>query len=326
MRLLTTIFATLLSSMALAQPKIIFDTDFGNDADDLGALTILNNLENQGECEVLAVMSYFTENDVIAAIDAVNFFYDNEFELAISSRGYYGAEHSYNAVIANKFKSRQTNDTVPLCTDLYRKLLAEAEDSSITIIVVGPLGNIRALYESPADDVSPLTGAELLERKVSRFAIMGGGYPEMKGEWNFNGNQPGTTKFILETLPHHLGFVDYQVGNAVKIGDEFNELEGLSPLKVGFAHFSANASWMKEYYKGRILDNASYDQLALYLGIYGDESPYYDMVEGERCTAVESGDNKWIKDEESNHTYMRLKSDIAPFRREIYRLMTLGLR
>ncbi len=144
MKLLTTLLATLLSSIAIAQPKIIFDTDFGNDADDLGALTILNNLENQGECEVMAVMSYFTENDVVAAIDAVNLYYGNEFPLAISSRGYYSSGDSYNRAIASKFKSRQSNDTVPLCTDLYRRLLAEAEDNSITIIVVGPLGNIRA--------------------------------------------------------------------------------------------------------------------------------------------------------------------------------------
>lgn len=325
MKLLPTILATLLSTVALAQPKVIFDTDFGNDADDLGALTILNNLENQGECEVLAVMSYFPETNVIAAIDAVNLFYGNQFKLAISSRGYYDTDFAYNASIANKFKSRQTNDSVPLCTDLYRELLAEAEDNSITIIVVGPLGNIRDLYQSPADEISPLTGAELLERKVARFSIMGGGYPSMKGEWNFNGNQPTTTKFILEHLPHDLGFVDYKVGNSVKIGDEFNSLKGDSPLKTGFAHFSANASWMKDSYKGLILDNASYDQIALYLGIYGEDSPYYDMIAGERCTAVDSGDNQWIKDDKSNHKYMRLKSDIAPFREEICRLMTLGL-
>ncbi len=326
MRTLIVLLLTFVSSALYAQPKIILDTDFGNDADDLGALSILNNLENRGECEVLAVMSYFTENDVIAAIDAVNLFYGNEFPLAISSREYYGAETSYNAVIADKFKSRQTNSSVALCCDLYRKILADAEPNSITIIAVGPLGNIKELYLSPADDISPLTGAELLESKVKRFAIMGGGYPQMIGEWNFNGNKPGTTKFMLENLPHDLGFVDYEVGCAIKIGDEFNDLKGESPLKTGFLHFSANASWMKEYYKeGRISDNSSFDQIALYLGIYGAESPYYEMVGGERCVAEQNGDNKWVNDDESRHTYMRLTGDVADFRTELYELMTLGL-
>lgn len=325
MRTLLVLFVALWSTVAYAQPKIIFDTDFGGDADDLGALSMLNNMENEGECEILAVMSYFYENDAIAAIDAVNLFYGNEFPLAIASRDYYTGKNNYNAAVAAEFESRKTNDSVPLCLDLYRRLLSDAEPNSITIIVVGPLGNIKDLYLSPADEISPLTGAELIETKVKNFAIMGGGYPTMKNEWNFNGNKPGTTKFILENLTNDLGFVDYKVGKAVVIGDEFNSLKGSSPLKTGFTHFSANAPWMKQYYKGRILNNPSFDQITVYLGVYGSESPYYDMVEGERCTAKESGENLWIKDTNSNHTYMRLKGDVAPFRTEIYELMTRGL-
>ncbi len=306
-------------------PKIIFDTDFGSDADDLGALTILNNLENEGKCEVLAVMSYFTERDVIAGIDAVNNFYGNDFPLAIASRNDYSAPHNYNKAIADKFVYRQTNESVPLCVDLYRQILAEADDSSITLITVGPLGNIKELYDSPADEVSPLTGAELIERKVKKFAIMGSGYPSKNGGWNFYGDSPGTTQYVLEKIKRPMAFVDFYVGQSMKIGSEFNSLKGESPLTVGFMHFSENAAWMKDNFAGKILDNSSFDQIALYLGIYGSESPYYDMVSGERCTAEQSGDNKWVKDAESNHTYMRLKSDIAPFRRELYELMTEGL-
>lgn len=326
MKTIITLAVAFLSTIAYTQPKIIFDTDFGSDADDLGALSILNNLENRGDCEVLAVMSYFAENNAIAAIDAVNLFYDNEFPLAISSRDYYAAKaNNYNAVVAENFESRKTNSSVPLCRELYRQILSDAEPNSITIIVVGPLGNIRDLYLSPADDISPLTGAELLESKVKSIAIMGGGYPSMKNEWNFNGNKPGTTKFVLEHLSNNLDFVDYEVGRAIKIGNEFNALKGKSPLKTAFEHFSANAPWMSEYYEGKILDNASFDQITVYLGVYGAESQYYETIKGERCTAQQSGENHWIKDSNSNHTYMQLKSNIEPFRTELYELMTLGL-
>lgn len=40
--------------------KIIFDTDFGGDADDLGALAMLHNLHNQGKCELLGIASWST--------------------------------------------------------------------------------------------------------------------------------------------------------------------------------------------------------------------------------------------------------------------------
>jgi hypothetical protein len=60
-----------------AQVKIIFDTDFGGDADDLGALAMLHNLHNKGECELLGIASWSTEQYVIPAMDAVNRFYGN---------------------------------------------------------------------------------------------------------------------------------------------------------------------------------------------------------------------------------------------------------
>ena len=60
-----------------AQVPVIFDTDFGGDADDLGALAMLHYFVDQGECDLLAVMSWSQEQDVIPAIDAVNRFYDH---------------------------------------------------------------------------------------------------------------------------------------------------------------------------------------------------------------------------------------------------------
>ena len=57
-----------------AQPKIIFDTDFGGDADDLGALVMLHHFMNRGECDLLAVMCWNVEPSAVSAIDAVNRF------------------------------------------------------------------------------------------------------------------------------------------------------------------------------------------------------------------------------------------------------------
>jgi hypothetical protein len=56
-------------------PALLFDTDFASDADDLGALAMLHNLGNAGECELLAVMSWNTERDAAAAIRGLNAFF-----------------------------------------------------------------------------------------------------------------------------------------------------------------------------------------------------------------------------------------------------------
>ena len=71
------IFLLLFTIKMFSQVKIIFDTDIGGDADDLGALVMLNNFMAKGECDLLAVMCWSTEKYAVSAIDAVNRFYQH---------------------------------------------------------------------------------------------------------------------------------------------------------------------------------------------------------------------------------------------------------
>ncbi len=320
------LFALLFSVSSFAQPKIIFDTDFGNDADDLGALIILNHLENQGECEVLGIMSYFSERDVIAAIDAVNLYYGNtDFPLSISSHNSYTQQSSYNASISDNFPHRYTNSDVELAVNKYREILAKADDSSITIVAVGPLGNIKELLESAPDKYSSLSGKALIEKKVKSFSIMGGGYPAMDNEWNFWGNSEGVTLAVLEGLTVPVTIVGYEVGEAIKIGDEFNGVNKNTPLYQGFMHFSANASWMKDNFKGEILNNSCFDEITLLHAIYPDSAEWWQVQDGKRCTVDLHGNNQWVDDTNSTHSYMVLTDDTSALRTELLRLMIKDL-
>ena len=60
---------------AASPVKIIFDTDVGNDVDDVLALSVLHSLQSRGECELLAVT--ITKPDELAGpfVDALNTFY-----------------------------------------------------------------------------------------------------------------------------------------------------------------------------------------------------------------------------------------------------------
>ena len=68
---------SLLSISLYSQTRIILDTDFGGDADDLGALAMLNNFIDRGECNLLGIMCWSTEKYAVSAIDAVNRFYNH---------------------------------------------------------------------------------------------------------------------------------------------------------------------------------------------------------------------------------------------------------
>ena len=156
-----------LPSLLTGQVKLIYDTDFGGDADDLGALAMIHNFAKQDECELLAVMCWNLEEYAVAAIDAVNRHYGYP-DIPIGTRvgEHTHVEWNHSKPIADHFPHERHWKNVPETTTLYRKLLSQAEDKEIVIVTVGPLANILYLLESEADSISPLSGIELVEQKV----------------------------------------------------------------------------------------------------------------------------------------------------------------
>jgi len=292
------------------QVKIIFDTDFGGDADDLGALAMLNNFMDQGECELLGVMSWSTEEMVIPAIDAVNRYYGHpEIPLGVRKEGPLIDSTNYSRPIAERFPYVQSFESVPDATELYRKILAENEDKSVLIVTVGPLKNIQNLLNSGADEHSHLSGKELIEKKVKEFVIMGGKFPEGSWEWNFNGNMPGVTRAVLDQLTVPLIFTGFEVGVQIKTGEVFNQIDENTPLYVGFKYFSQHAFWMKGRYQGKILDNSTFDQTAVLFAVRQGVGSYWDRIEGGYCLADDHGGNTWVEKKASNHSYLKLTMD-----------------
>ena len=304
-----TVISLFFSVVSFSQTRIIFDTDFGGDADDLGALVMLHQFMDKGECQLLGIMSWSTEKFVVPAIDAINRFYHHD-NIPISTRkdSTYFEEWNYSKAIAEHFPHKLNYDNVPNATVLYRQILAESPDTSITMVTVGPLKNIENLLRSDKDSISELSGEELIERKVREFVIMGGQYPEGGGEWNFNGNMPGVTQYVIEHINIPVAFSGYEVGEAIKTGEVFNRINHDCPLYIGFMHFSQHAPWIKDNFKGSILDNSTYDETAVLYAVRKGTGIFWDKVPG-ICIPDENGGNTWIADDNSNKCYLKLKMD-----------------
>jgi inosine-uridine nucleoside N-ribohydrolase len=293
-----------------AQKKIIFDTDFGGDADDLGALAMLHTYIDANEIDLLAVMCWSTEQYAVSGIDAVNTFYGRpDIPIGIRDAGVFHEPWNHSKPIVENHDYDVTPENAENATFLYRKLLSEAEDQSITIITVGPLTNLLYLLESGSDDISELTGKELVHQKVKEFVIMGGQFPSGESEWNFNGNMPGVTRKVLSEIEVPLTFLGYEVGLIIKTGLVFNNIDKNHPLYLGYYHFSKNAPWIKEHYAGAILDNASYDQTAVLYAVENGVGSLWNRVEIGICVPDDHGGNTWQEVEESNHNYLRLIAD-----------------
>ena len=298
------------AATANAQVKVILDTDFGGDADDLGALVMLHHFIDKRECNLLAVMCWSTEQYAVPAIDAVNRYYKHpSVPIGIRKGAAYFSDWSYSKPIADHFYHRLKNEDATDATLLYRRLLSQSPDKSITIVTIGPLMNIQNLIQSGADSISSLTGKQLIKKKVKEFVIMGGQFPEGKSEWNFNGEMPGVTQFVLKNITVPVIFSGYEIGVVIKTGAIFNSLDSNSLIYIGEMYFSAHAPWMKDQFKGRILANATYDQTAVLYAVRNGQGIYWDKVEGGYCAPDEKGGNKWVTGAVTNHAYLKLKME-----------------
>ena len=298
------------SVISQAQTRIIFDTDFGIDADDLGALAMLHHFVDKDECELAAIMCWSTEQYAVSAIDAVNRFYKHP-DILIGARkdSVQFIESNYSKAIADKFPYTLNHHVVPDAVALYRKILAESDMHSLVIVTVGPLRNIENLLGSVGDSISPLSGEELVEQKVREFVMMGGKFPEGKWEWNFAGGMPGVTQNVLSKLNVPITFSGFELGVAIKTGEVFNQMDHNTPLYVGFLYFSEYAPWMKMNFKGAILDNSTFDQTAVLYAVRNGIGTYWDKESNGICVPDEKGGNTWNQAENSNHSYLKLTMD-----------------
>jgi inosine-uridine nucleoside N-ribohydrolase len=294
---------------------IIFDTDFGGDADDLGALAMLHNYADKGDIDFLAVTSWANEKNAVQAIDAVNHHYGRpDLPIGVRKVEQWHTDWSYSEPIAQQFAhSLKSSSEAPDAVALYRQLLAKADNNTVVIVTVGPLANIKNLLLSKADKYSRLSGKALVKEKVNKFVIMGGRFPfdpsNTSVEWNFSGNMPGVTKYVLENIPVDVVFSGFEVGKQLTTGSEINDYPKNTPLYVGYKHFSEFAFWMKDKYQGKILDNATFDQTAVMFAAINGIGEHWTLSKPGFVGANEEGINTWREDKSGNHRYMILPTN-----------------
>ena len=193
-------------------PKIIFDTDIGWDCDDAGALALLHRLCDAGEAELLATIHCYDHPYVAGCLDAINTHCGRPVPVGLNYAQPRNHPDTYARALGEAFPNRYpaaclgTPDAPADSLALMRKLLAEAEDGSVTIVTVGDQANLARLVTSEADEYSPLSGTELISRKIARTVVMGGrfyeGWPMVIYSDNINNIGPVTTEWnIYDHIP-----------------------------------------------------------------------------------------------------------------------------
>jgi hypothetical protein len=101
-------------------------------------------------------------------------------------------------------------------------------------------------------------------------------------------------------------FSSFEVGVVIKTAEVFNGIDPKKPLYVGFMYFSEHAPWIKANFKGKILDNSSYDQTAVLYAVRDGVGTWWEKIEGGYCKPDDHGGNVWVDGPVTNHAYLKL--------------------
>ncbi|MFC1619462.1 hypothetical protein ACFL45_05910 [Candidatus Neomarinimicrobiota bacterium] len=237
---------------------VIFETDMTLDVDDVGALAVLHGLQIEEEVTILGVCYNEVHPLAPSVIDAINTYYGHgTIPIGIYTKLLRDPDGS------DYFMSGRDDDVDNMTHDLddnivtnavrlYKEILKTQEDSSVVIISVGFLNNLRDLLLDEE-------GNALVQQKVKLLAVMGG----LHGDgFNFvRHGLVGQTQYVIENWPGTV--VTTHVGGDMITGES---LTRRTP-----AHNPVRRAYELEYGVGPNRGRSSWDQVTTLYAVFGTE-------------------------------------------------------
>ncbi|KAI0137509.1 inosine/uridine-preferring nucleoside hydrolase [Xylariales sp. AK1849] len=288
--------------------SLIIDSDLFSDVDDAGALLLAAtspkanllavNINYPSSYSALcgsAILAHYGLSHVPIGISRPitneSFFDSWAFEL-----GEYASKVAYHYAGGNLAWGEAEDAWDPVA--LYRKVLSEVDDNSVTIASVGFFDNLSGLLNSTSDSYSNLTGPELIAEKVQKLVIMGGGYPSGY-EFNFWGGNPSYTAHVVNSWEGQVVFSGSELGGNVSSGGPLmRDGPKDDPVRQAYIYYTYGTS------------RFSWDPLTVLYAIdglgdlleYGNEFGYNHVYP--------NGSNEWVFDEAvSSQRWLNLKVD-----------------
>ena len=242
---------------------VILSTDIGPDCDDAGAIALLHEYSKIYGFPLLGMINCTTNPNGTKTLYALNEFVgrgDIPLGQWMGEPLFETAETShYTAEIAARFgRGAPAPDE---STRLYRRLLTKAEDDSVVIVTIGMFTDLSALLASGPDDISELSGAELIKKKVAYTVSMATN--NMNREFNIR-YAPDAARHVLENMPCDIYLSDFWVGKSVNTGFDPTADKKSNPYYEAYRLYPYNAP----------LQNASFDLTAVQFAVLGTGELY----------------------------------------------------
>lgn len=307
-------------SSAEVPERVILDTDMGNDSDDALALLMFYKYADEGKGKLECIAINKDHPQACVATDIIAQYYGRgdipicrvEPSAGVSKNNGWFLKELVDAKKSDGsllFKRKITEKTpIPEAVKYLRQVLAKAPDKSISYVSIGFLTNIANLLKSPADDISPLDGKALFEKKVKVLSLMGAeflplGNPDPKKcnpEFNVSSDIE-SSKYVFKHCPVDIVFSGQEVGASI-----------LYPHKMALERFGEENNPVMLAYEVVAINGRKQNPKNLTLPTYDLTSVLYVFEPelfklSERGTVSiynEKGVAQFTKDPNGKHRYM----------------------
>jgi purine nucleosidase len=304
------------STRAAEPVRLIFDTDICGDCDDVLALGMIHSLQSRGLCRLLAVTISVDHELAAPFVDAVNTFYERgDIPIGGVGKGGVVEKSEFLSLVeeqdSGRFRYRHDfalKQSAKGATALLRSTLAAQPDHSVVIAQVGFSTNLAGLLASPADDLSPLNGRELVERKVKLLALMAGAFQSIEGnhrylEYNVV-KDIASARLLAERWPTAMVYSGFEIGialpyPAVSIEQDYGYVRH-HPLAEAYIRRNPPPH-----------NRPTWDLTSVLYAVLPDRG-YFDVSPHGTVTVEPDGFTKFKETSQGNHRYLVLKPEQKP--------------
>lgn len=272
---------------ASAQMRVVYDTDLGNDIDDLLALEMLLNYHKGGKIEIAAITSS-KDNPMSAALADL---YSRARGIAVPvgavCDGPNKDDGNYLRPALEALGFPEDDRVYPDATELLAETLSRSEDKSVRLIATGPLTNMARLLR---------TDSALVASKVADLTVMGGDFSQSETpEWNVL-QDIGSAREVFSSWPTPVVAAGFEVGKDVCFpASQIERFPAEDPLRVGYGHFIPMP-----------YDRPSWDLTAVIAAVEGDD---FLSLSGPGNIFIDcEGRSRFVPDPGGSRRYIILKS------------------
>lgn len=296
--------------------NIILDTDIGMDCDDAAALGVLIKAQRENKCVIRAIAAATAREGAVSCVRSIlNYYGVPEPALGKLKSTFLKCDYVnyYSKAAMDKFGfSDEADDAVKV----LRKSLATSTEK-ITLVTIGPLTNIADLLLSGADEISPLSGVELVREKVDEAFVMAGSFAGNYAdgnafkEWNVL-QDINAARVFCELCPVPATFLPHEVGNKI-----FTD-QPAADNPITFCMRTFCEEWGKKNAEG--FRRESWDPVTCMIALCKKDSKFVFSDAG-TIVVTPDGMTEFTPDEHGKMRYVSVKSDLPAIEFELNRIL-----